>query len=68
MGTTISTQTNVTLRINQRVITTILHRVGTIVNVPEGTKIERNDSVLVRFDDGQVGYLRPSHLNNYSDN
>ncbi len=59
---------HITLKKDQRIITTMMKRIGTINLLPSDVTIENNRPVLIVFDDGSDGWVRPSHLNDYTEN
>ncbi len=67
MNTT-QTETNLTLIQGQRIITTETKRTGIINLLPYNVTKENNYPAFIYFDDGSAGWVRPSHLRNYSTN
>ena len=59
---------HVTLKEGQRIITSEVHRIGSINILPTDVTTENDKPVLVLFDDHSLGWMRPSHLNDYKDN
>ena len=59
---TIENRPKLTLKATQHIITLETKRKGMILAIPSNATVDNNNTVLVLFEDGQEGWMRPSHM------
>lgn len=64
----ITLDSNLTLKEGQRIITTEMKRLGRIDLCPYNVSLTNDYPVHICFDDGDAGWVRPSHLKDYTEN